>query len=90
MKAPKPLKDLPGFDEALASAMHGKHDLPHYDFAQVGDAVIPGLTRVGPSMLENIAMYIGMDRFDAQRAAEDRDLSRGINERDPAVPSLRA
>ena len=76
MKAPKPLRELPGFEESLALAIQTKGDCnEYYDFANVGDIVVPGLTRVrGSWVLEKFAIEIAMDRIDRQRAHLQRPL----------------
>ena len=70
MSAPRKLRDLPGFDDAMVLAVHGKTGdcEAYYDFTNVGDVVVPGLTRTpGAYFLEQLALTIAMDRIDRQR-----------------------
>lgn len=73
MNSPKKLKELPGFDDALARAIDDKREyLFCYDFEEAGNAVIPGITRVGLSMLEQVALLIGMDRMNREYERKQR------------------
>lgn len=68
MKAPKPLKELPGFDDALARAVDEKGHYACYDFERVGDVVIPGLQRVIHWFeVCQLAMIVFNARFDESR-----------------------
>jgi hypothetical protein len=64
----RPLKDLPGFDDALKRALHEKEGRFGYDFSAVGDVVLPGLKRIDSAYsLIQLALMIGCGKFDESR-----------------------
>jgi len=67
MKAPKPLKELPGFDDALAKALLYYGELFPYDFTEVGGITIPGIKRVECSMLQQLALLTGVAKHEESR-----------------------
>lgn len=64
----KRLKDLPGFDDAMALVLkyHGGSTFASFD--EVGDIVLPGFRRVTSwSLLWNLAIMIGVEKYELSK-----------------------
>jgi len=69
MKAPRPLKDLPGFDEKLDEAIAAKPWLNYPDMWEaLPNVVIPGVDRIlSSNTLWELALIIDAERWAARR-----------------------
>jgi hypothetical protein len=67
MKAPKTLKELPGFDDAMGEALEIRGHSTCSSFSEIPDVVLPGIRRVSTYVVLQLALLIGAEKDETKR-----------------------
>jgi hypothetical protein len=67
MKAPKPFKELPGFDDAMAEALEIRGHSTYSSFGEIGEITIPCIRRVNTYLILQLALLVGSEKHEMGR-----------------------